>query len=561
MLNQCYKKYLANPNESLKTQLLKSFVSLTIGFMSIALFMLLIAVVLGNNYVIDSSVDALYSQIIRHANSVSAENGAMLERITDRARQSVSTTLSFAIGETYRPDYSYGEIESYFEYGNTYLKEPLTQDSRQSIPVSLGASSFYFPGSNSTTIYDSAQEQARDLTAHCDTFFKKSYENNIDFVAEYYGASTTSMLRSYPGISTLSTDPTRLYDPTVRPWYLSAIETPGDTAITSPYLDFNGKGWMITLSRTVVNASSGEFIGVVGGDMLIESLNQQLEDISFLTTGKVSLFENKTTGLVVADKEWPLDPNDSEVYTYETLQEPPVPRNTWDKISSVPVGNTDTIEYDANGDIYLAIATNLDDRYIMVIFVKKEEITKPVEPIINDINTKKATVIAIIVVISLFLMCITISLVYHTTKSIIKPLDDAMKQFNKVGMNLGSADYTAGLDDIDGGIGDEEIEFVRGTNAMIHHLQESRQEQIDASQIDNVYYGPNNQNGFLNAIPMTQLYPVSAPSNMFQQQQHYQHSNNNNDYSQIPVVEEMPSNNNHNPTAYHKYSAVAPSDK
>lgn len=57
--------------------------------------------------------------------------------------------------------------------------------------------------------------------------------------------------------------------------------------------------------------------------MLIESLNKQLEDISFLKTGKVSLFE--TSGIVVADKEWPLNPNDNTEYHYYTLQEPQIP--------------------------------------------------------------------------------------------------------------------------------------------------------------------------------------------------------------------------------------------
>lgn len=186
----------------------------------------------------------------------------------------------------------------------------------------------------------------------------------------------------------------------------------------------------------------------------------------------------------------------------------------------------------------------------MVVFVKKNEITKPVDSIIDDINAKKTTILVLIISLSICLMCITIALVYHTTESIIKPLDDAMKQFNKVGMNLGTSDYTAGLNDINGGLGDEEIEFVRGTNAMIHQLQESRQQQIDASQINNVYYGPNNQNGFLNAIPMNQLYPVSAPSNMFQQQQlqHQQHYN----YNQLPLAEVIPDN-----TMQHKYSSLS----
>ena len=502
-----------NSNESLKRQLLKSFLSLTIGFMSLVMVMLIVAVVIGNQFVIDSSTDSLYDQIVRHANSVSAENADILVRTLDRAQESVSSPLKYSIGETYRGDYSYGNIPSYFEYGDTFLKPPLTQDSRQLKPVSFDASSYYFPGSVPENISDFtlSQNLTRDLTAHGDTFFKTSYNNNKDFVAEYFGADENCMFRHYPGIGTLDTDPNREYDPCTRPWYTDATSNEGETIYTSPYRDFNGKGWMITLSDTVYNESSSEFIGVIGGDMLIVSINGLLEQITFLDSGKVSLFE--TNGQVVGDKEWPLDKDDPTIYTYQTLQNPAIPDGTWDKISSVPTGETDVIEYDTGGDTYLAIVTHISDfagRYLVVVFVKKDEITDPVDPIIADINEKNGTIIGIIVGISVALMVVTTALVWYTTNSIIRPLHSAMKEFNKIGMNLGSSDYTQGLEDIHGGEGDEQREFVDGTNRMIHHLQASRQEQIAASTVDNDLH--NNKGGtFLDAIPLGQMFPNNAP--------------------------------------------------
>ena len=505
---------LQNPKESLRKQLLKSFLCLSIGFMSLVLVMLIVAVVIGNNFVIESSTDALYDQIIRHADSVSGENADILVRMLDRARESVSSPLKYAIGETYRNDFPYGNIPSYFEYGDTFLKPPLTQDSRQLKHVSFDASSYYFPGSVPENISDFtlSQNLTRDLTAHSDTFFKTSYNNNFDFVAEYFGSSENKLFRHYPGIGTLDTDPNREYDPHTRGWYTDAISNGGEIVYTSPYRDFNGKGWMITLSEMVHNESSGDFIGVIGGDMLIQTINKLLEDITFLDSGKVSLFE--TNGQVIGDKEWPLNKSDPTVYTYQTLQNPPIPDTTWNRISSVPVGETHSIEYNTGGETYIAIVTHIsefDGRYLVVVFVEKDEVTEPVDPIISDIEKKNATIISIIVVVSVILMCITTGFIWFTTDSLIRPLNDAMKQFNQLGMNLGSSDYTEGIGSIKGGVGDEQMQFVQGTNEMIYHFKEYRQQQIDSNMVDNTYYGSQHNMQFLNKVPMQQMWPIGAP--------------------------------------------------
>ena len=69
-----------------------------------------------------------------------------------------------------------------------------------------------------------------------------------------------------------------------------------------------GKGWMITGSRVIVERSLPGYtdtqtvLGVSGADILIQDIQSVLASVSFLETGKLSLFTS--TGQVVSDIEW-----------------------------------------------------------------------------------------------------------------------------------------------------------------------------------------------------------------------------------------------------------------
>lgn len=71
---------------------------------------------------------------------------------------------------------------------------------------------------------------------------------------------------------------------------------------------FVGKGWMITGSRVVLERSLPGYVdteavlGVSGADILISDIQSVLASVSFLDTGKLSLFTGD--GQVVSDVEW-----------------------------------------------------------------------------------------------------------------------------------------------------------------------------------------------------------------------------------------------------------------
>lgn len=74
----------------------------------------------------------------------------------------------------------------------------------------------------------------------------------------------------------------KLYDATQRPWYIKARaelaksgSKPG-LAVSSPYMDANGGGLVISLSRAVVIGDDHQLLGVVGADVKLEALRSFL---------------------------------------------------------------------------------------------------------------------------------------------------------------------------------------------------------------------------------------------------------------------------------------------
>ena len=98
---------------------------------------------------------------------------------------------------------------------------------------------------------------------------------------------------------------------------------------------------MITLAKSFYDVN-GNFLGVTGLDMLIESINNIISQVQFRETGKVSLFyisddddecagaNVQPCGIVVADKEYDLSSEDLTLHS--DLQEPPLASTVWNDI-------------------------------------------------------------------------------------------------------------------------------------------------------------------------------------------------------------------------------------
>ena len=226
------------------------------------------------------SKNTIFGQASQHSQYVISGNAELFaNRLVTLADHNLRVYMR-AVADTFRPDYNMMPIQSYPDVGDSYLKQPLVQDSRQSKPVSFQATSYYYPNITATNLQylTLGQNQTRDTTVHVDPFIKNGYEMFEDVIANYAGFDN-GLHRHYPGISTMDTDPLRLYDPRQRDWYTSTdLYHDSETVYSSPYQDFNGKGWMITLSQKIIYTfnNSHDIKGVAGVDMLISTLNQDI---------------------------------------------------------------------------------------------------------------------------------------------------------------------------------------------------------------------------------------------------------------------------------------------
>lgn len=278
--------------ETLKQALLKRF-GLLAGITSIILIVSVVTtVVVTNTEIKNNSETELEDQIETQAHATLSETGDFLVQFLNNYEQSVVNMVAKTSTNTLRDDYTLSKenYTSYFEYGDTYLAQPLSQDSRQIKDVSFSNSHYYVTGSHPEDVdtFPNSITDIRDATANVDTYYRHAYDTNTALVATYTGFDTRpdeSFFRHYPGTESLSVDPDREYDPLLRPWYQAAIAASPDSVFTAPYGDAFGKGWLITGSKVITGYDNDDVIGVAGADILIKDIRAVLDSITFLKTG------------------------------------------------------------------------------------------------------------------------------------------------------------------------------------------------------------------------------------------------------------------------------------
>jgi len=303
-------------------------------------------VVLTNEDTTANSRAELQDQVVTQAQATVQEAGHYVVQFFNAYDESVVSLTAEVSTNTLRNDYSMSTNRmSYFDFENADLAQPLTQDSRQIKNVSMSHSSYYVTGSSAAPAseqnFSARLQNYRNRTTYLDYYWRRMYERYDDMVGVYVGFDLSpSMYRHYPGQETLTLDPTRSYDPVVRPWYTKAINNPTEVVYTAPYIDAFGKGYMIT-GATVVHSldESNAIVGVVGADIVIKDVKEVLErgtdvkDDEFLPSTKLSLF--MTDGIVVSDPEWSPTLEDTTGFTYQDLTNPAISDSAWNRISAV----------------------------------------------------------------------------------------------------------------------------------------------------------------------------------------------------------------------------------
>ncbi|MHB0766707.1 methyl-accepting chemotaxis protein [Stutzerimonas sp. NM35] len=129
------------------------------------------------------------------------------------------------------------------------------------------------------------------------------------FLFTYFGSVEGQYLMR-PEDEELPTD----YDPRTRPWYQDAVSAGGST-LTEPYADAGLGGLVMTLATPV--RSHGQTLGVVGGDLALDTLIEIINALDFGGMGHAFLISARGDVLVHPDQGM-VGKNLREAYPQET---------------------------------------------------------------------------------------------------------------------------------------------------------------------------------------------------------------------------------------------------
>ncbi len=148
---------------------------------------------------------------------------------------------------------------------------------------------------NYSAVYEVRTDEMRELFI-ANVLARKKYLRAI-----YLGTKTGKMHEWGSGEGFVDYTPTfpEGYNPVVRPWYQTAIELKAH-AITSPYVYASIDKTGITSVNPVYNRSTGEFIGVLGIDIMLETMSDFLKEINMTESGKSVLLSDN--GYIIASQ-------------------------------------------------------------------------------------------------------------------------------------------------------------------------------------------------------------------------------------------------------------------
>jgi methyl-accepting chemotaxis protein len=177
------------------------------------------------------------------------------------------------------------------------------------------------------------------------------------------------------------------FDPRVRPWYKGA-ESSGNATLTEPYIDAASGGLIISIASASRN--NGQNVGVVGGDLSLQTIIDNLKTVDFDGMGYAYLVSADGKILVHPDK----------ALVMKTLTDA-YPQNTpkiSDQISEVEVdGHTRIVTFTPIKGLpsvnwYVAVSVDKDQAYSMLSNFRTSAVI--------------ATVIAVVFIIALLSMLI-----------------------------------------------------------------------------------------------------------------------------------------------------------
>lgn len=445
-------------NLSIRTQITTSIVIFSVlSLLTISVISVVNLSIVSDN-TRDLATESMEDQIMRNIQLSSNETASVISQKLISA-QAVIRALVTSTEEAFKEDSPLGYRKSYFDQ---QLPPDTEYDDRFKKVVSMNYSTYYLPQSTNATIESmktDAINETINRSAHMDYYFRPLMESYPEFIKLYMGFEEGHMFRGYPGDTRLNRD----YDPTIRPWYIDAINAPrGDTVFTKPYPDASLRGWMISVTEAVY--VDDELIGVIAGDLLITTIQEKVLDVSFLESGYAALIEDD--GLVVAHPDWSLE-SDDPVYLKD-VEGDSITESLLTEITSSKEG---VVTYVRDGETqYLAHVPFLE-KYIFLISVPRDEAIVVVKQIDSNIDSAESSVKSTTLVLSFLTFVVVLGIGLWLGNTIASPIEDLSTIATQLSQNATKSNILDGIKlDLDLRRDDEIGELTRSFSKMVDSL-------------------------------------------------------------------------------------------
>jgi len=306
---------------------------------------------------------------------------------------------------------------------------------------------------------DAALRKQIQRSVQIERYFKDFSEKLSDIYSIYFGFDSSGLFRQYPGTNSNSDGNTpRTYDPRKRPWYRDALTATkyvsgtkqhvfGKTIITEPYQDFWSKVWMVTVAKAMYDKNYN-IVGVLGIDISIKNIQDEIIKVHFLETGYVILCESESRNpknkpderIIVSAPNFENKVKDGKVVFADILPSVARNRTMFDGLWA----NTNIMYYETDNEgtagnkrryllAYSSASSNMfRERYTIFIVIPEDEALAVVPVLEKKIVETETEVVSIVSATSVITAIATILIVFSVTNTISRPVQAMVRIANSI---------------------------------------------------------------------------------------------------------------------------------
>jgi HAMP domain-containing protein len=412
------------------------------------------------------ATESLETQFIDDLTLISVENSLVIKGKLIRA-EAVINALTFAVEQLFHPNSSFQYRLSYFDLSSI---PDITNNSRLNKNVSLTTSTYYFPQSFPSNVTSKTTPEMNDTlsrSVHLDPIFESLYKDNNEFAWLNAAFEEGKILRRYPG-SVINI--TRNFNHNASNWYKDVKEGAAISDIkikySEPFFDNNTQEWMIKLSKAIFD-NNRQFIGVISGDLFLESLQIQTETTYKVTESSYAILM-LSEGQILSHPIWNKSNNKLDnILDIEGL--------TKLQLTVIITRDHGIIEYNNDNVDKIMAHTSTHENFYLLLVTPKLEAEKFLEVFKDEILDLNFQITFVLLILSFFTLTGIIVIGLWLSNRITRPIRKLSNIALQITQNVTKKDALKEMDIDDSFDQTDEIgDLTRSFNKMIKSLKKNK---------------------------------------------------------------------------------------